>query len=347
MVPQAVPGGVMIWIFSVSAFLVSAFLSRMIAGPWSRISVMDNPNERSLHQEPVPSGGGIAILAAFFLCGTMAIMVMGYAGGEAGWLAVGTLPLAAVSYLDDRKGVPARYRLLVHFTVATVLVFAGFIPSLYYLPGLVWAPSFVISAAICMVFVVWLTNLYNFMDGMDGFAGGMAVCGFGFMAYFGFVAGAQSFFMVSLLLSFASLGFLMFNFPPARLFMGDVGSAPLGYLAGGLTLWGTRDNIFPIWSPLLLFAPFIVDATVTLIRRLLNGEKVWQAHRTHYYQRLVQLGWGHKKTVLAEYVLMISMGISAVLLTKLNDPAIIISGLAAWALIYGLIAAGIGRLESN
>ena len=109
---------------------------------------MDKPNERSLHEEPVSSGGGIAILAAFFLCGTTAVIALGLQFREAGWLAVGILPLAAVSYLDDRGGVPARYRLLVHFTVAGVLVFAGLIPSLYYLPGLVWATSFVISAAV-------------------------------------------------------------------------------------------------------------------------------------------------------------------------------------------------------
>ena len=337
----------MIWIFSVSAFLVSAFLSRMIARPSSRISVMDKPNERSLHEEPVPSGGGIAIFAAFFLCGTTAVMVLGLQFREAGWLAVGTFFLAVVSYLDDRGGVAVRYRLMVHFAVAAMLVFAGFLPCLYQLPGLLWQPSSVISAAICMVFVVWLTNLYNFMDGMDGFAGGMAVCGFGFMAYFGFAADAQPFFVVSLLLSFASLGFLMFNFPPARLFMGDVGAAPLGYMAGGLSLWGIRDDIFPCWVPLLLFAPFIVDATVTLIRRLLNGEKVWQPHRTHYYQRLVQLGWGHRKTVLAEYVLMIAMGISAVLLARSSNPLITQTGLAAWVLIYVLLAVGVNRLESK
>ena len=128
----------MIWVFSVAAFLVSAFLSRMIARPCSRISVMDKPNERSLHEEPVPSGGGIAILAAFFLCGTTAVMALGLQFREAGWLAVGTVLLAAVSYLDDRGGVAVRYRLMVHFAVAAMLVSAGFLPFLYQLPGLVW-----------------------------------------------------------------------------------------------------------------------------------------------------------------------------------------------------------------
>ena len=120
--------------------------------------------------------------------------------------------------------------------------------------------------------------------------------------------------------------------------MGDVGSAPLGFLSAGLSLWGIRDEIFPAWVPLLVFSPFIVDATVTLVKRLLKGEKVWQAHRSHYYQRLVQLGWGHKKTVLVEYGLMAAVGLTALCLTRIPDQEIVMLGLVSWGGIYLLFA---------
>jgi UDP-N-acetylmuramyl pentapeptide phosphotransferase/UDP-N-acetylglucosamine-1-phosphate transferase len=141
-----------------------------------------------------------------------------------------------------------------------------------------------------LIFTVWFINLYNFMDGMDGFAGGMGTLGFGFLAYLGWLAGQDFFALSGLLIAGANLGFLLCNFPPARIFMGDAGSTTMGFLAAGMSLWGVRDGLFPMWIPILIFSPFIVDATVTLIRRLVHGDKVWQAHRSHYYQRLVLLG---------------------------------------------------------
>ena len=115
--------------------------------------------------------------------------------------------------------------------------------------------------------------------------------------------------------------------------MGDTGSSLLGLLAGGLSMWGAREGVFPFWVALLVFSPFIVDATVTLLRRLGRGERVWQAHKSHYYQRLVQSGWGHRKTVLYEYVLMLACGLSALLAQQLNlqgQVALILF----WCLVY-------------
>jgi UDP-N-acetylmuramyl pentapeptide phosphotransferase/UDP-N-acetylglucosamine-1-phosphate transferase len=187
-----------------------------------------------------------------------------------------------------------------------------------------------------------MINLYNFMDGMDGFAGGMAVIGFSTLAWLG--RADAGFAAVCLTVAAASAGFLIHNFPPAKIFLGDTGSTTLGFLAAACSLWGSKADLFPFWVALLVFSPFIVDATVTLLRRLLRGEKVWEAHRKHYYQRLVLLGWGHRRTVLVEYALMLACAGSAELAIHLS-PAGQATLAAGWLLIYGLLMWGVGRLE--
>jgi len=129
--------------------------------------------------------------------------------------------------------------------------------------------------------------------------------------------------------------------------MGDVGSATLGLLAAAFSLWGIQLGLFSWWYPLLVFSPFVVDATVTLVRRLLNRERIWEAHRSHYYQRLVQLGWGHKKTVLAEYLIMLLAGASALAALQINSPVATGVVLAGWGCIYLLIATSVHRFESG
>src|SRR5207253_5665948 len=141
-----------------------------------------------------------------------------------------------------------------------------------------------------------------------------------------------------------SVGFLVFNRPPARIFMGDVGSTFLGFLAGTLAVMGAHRGLFGLFVPALIFSPFIVDATVTLLRRLLRGEKVWQAHREHYYQRMVLSGWSHRKTVIAEYVLMLACGGSALMYSHAGGRARL-GILAGWAILYIVLAKGVSRIE--
>ena len=128
--------------------------------------------------------------------------------------------------------------------------------------------------------------------------------------------------------------------------MGDVGSVTLGFLAGALALLGVNDGLFDIWVPALIFSPFIVDATVTLVRRLLRGEKVWLAHREHYYQRLVLAGWGHKKTVLVEYGLMVACGVSALVYMRLDEQWKLVL-LLGWVTIYSCLAVTVHALEER
>ena len=215
-------------------------------------------------------------------------------------------------------------------------------PGSLMLPGLTLHLPAWVAIPFTSLFTVWMINLYNFMDGMDGFAGGMAVIGFSTLAWLGWAD--SGFATFCLIVAAASTGFLIHNFPPAKIFLGDTGSTALGFLAASCSLWGASAGLFPFWVALLVFSPFIADATVTLLRRLLRGEKVWEAHRSHYYQRLVLLGWGHRRTVLAEYALMLACAGSALLAVRL-PPVGQISLAMAWGLIYGFLMWGVGRLE--
>jgi UDP-N-acetylmuramyl pentapeptide phosphotransferase/UDP-N-acetylglucosamine-1-phosphate transferase len=149
-----------------------------------------------------------------------------------------------------------------------------------------------------------MINLYNFMDGSDGLAGGMALIGFTGYGIGAMLASDAPLATTCFVVAGAAAGFLIHNFHPARVFLGDAGSIPLGLLAGALGLLGHTRGHWPAWFPVLVFAPFVLDATVTLLRRLLRGERIWQAHRAHYYQRLVMSGFGHRRTALAEYMVM-------------------------------------------
>jgi UDP-N-acetylmuramyl pentapeptide phosphotransferase/UDP-N-acetylglucosamine-1-phosphate transferase len=212
------------------------------------------------------------------------------------------------------------------------------------LPGLSWTISPFVGFFLSTLFVIWVINLYNFMDGMDGFASGMAVIGFTSFGFLGWQSDNLLFMGASLIIVAASLGFLIFNFPPAKIFLGDTGSSTLGVLVAAFSLWATRENIFPLWIGVLIFSPFIIDATVTLGYRTVTGQKIWLPHKTHFYQKLVQVGWGHRDTLLAEYVLMLACSSSALVALQLPNHAQGIL-LMSWLLIYGLLGFGVCRLH--
>ncbi len=330
------------WLLS---FVLAAWLTARFCNPASKFHILDHPNERSLHTSPTPRSGGIAILAGIIVGLAWGISGLAWPA-EISWLVAALALVALVSYLDDRSGVEVRYRFAVHTGAAALLVWTGFVLQTLPLPGATWSLPLWLGASLSVLFTVWMINLYNFMDGMDGFAGGMSVIGFAAFGALGWLSGHTTFLFISLLVSSASAGFLVFNIPPARIFMGDVGSSSLGLLAAALSLWGARDGVFQFWVALLVFSPFIVDATVTLMRRSIRREKVWQAHRTHYYQRLVQLGWGHRKTVLWEYVLMLAAAGAA--LWAVDKPASTQwVMLGVWIALYASLAIGVRYIEER
>ena len=327
------------------AFLLSAVAARRLAGrpSWTG-ALLDHPNARSLHQVPVPRSGGLAVLAG--LTGALALGGSGGGGAPAAlwWIVAAALPVAAVSLFDDLGHVSRRLRLAVHVGAALILLGGDWAWVSWDLPGLAWPLPLALTGLLTVLFVVWMVNLYNFMDGMDGFASGMALFGFGALALLGWRGGDPVYALAAAGVAAAAAGFLLSNFPPARIFLGDLGSSTLGLLAAGFSLWGAHARIFPLWVAWLAFSPFIVDATWTLARRLARGERVWEAHRSHHYQRLVLAGWGHRKTVLRSYALMAAVAACAVAAPGLA-PSEQWLLLLAWAIIYVVLHLRVGLAE--
>jgi UDP-GlcNAc:undecaprenyl-phosphate GlcNAc-1-phosphate transferase len=311
-----------LFVLPAMAVIASLLILRIVLSPAVRERFLDRPNERSLHVQPTPRAGGLGLLAG--------IAATWWAFPGLRTIGVLAFALAAVSILDDLRGLPQGLRFLAHAlaAIAAVILGLGDLP----LP---------LQAAVAFS-IVWMTNLYNFMDGSNGLAGGMAVAGFGAYAIAAALAGESDLALGCACVAAAALGFLRFNFHPARIFMGDVGSIPLGFLAAAVGLAGWTAGAWPWWFPAVVFSPFVVDATVTLLRRMLRGERFWQAHRSHYYQRLILMGWTHRRTALAEYALMVV--VAAVALAVREAPFAVQAGaLVVLAIGYLALAAGVDR----
>jgi len=263
------------------------------------------------------------------------------------WVLMMTGVISIVSLMDDRRGLPIAVRFGVHLLAAALLVIGlGEVlpPTAVPMLGVIsWGW---IAAPFTVVFLVWMANLYNFMDGMDGFAGGMTVIGCGLLGYLGWQAHHPVISVIATLQSAAAAGFLVHNFPPAKIFMGDVGSVSTGFLAAALIVLGCRDRVFDLWVPLIVFSPFILDATVTLVRRALRHEKVWEAHRDHYYQRLALSGWGHRRTVLVEYGVMALCGGLALLYQYASEEWRLVV-LGFWGVLFLSLAIAVKGVEQR
>jgi len=315
----------------ITTFIVSSGLSLILARSRGVWQILDIPNDRSLHTRPVPRTGGIALLAGL-AAGLLAAMLWNGLALISWPFTLGITLLAIVALIDDRHTLGAGPRLLIQFGTVALLLST-------------WqpAPPDVPLLLAAGLFLVWMINLYNFMDGMDGLAGGMAVCGFGTFALLAWQADDAQLALACAITAAAAGGFLLLNFPPARLFMGDTGSTVLGLLAGTVILGAHVNDILPFWLGVLVFSPFLVDASLTISARILRGEKFWQAHKSHYYQRVVELGWGHKRTVLAEYALMIACSASAVIAAS-QPPARQATIIAVWAVLYAVLVYLIQRM---
>jgi UDP-N-acetylmuramyl pentapeptide phosphotransferase/UDP-N-acetylglucosamine-1-phosphate transferase len=330
----------------VAAYVVSTWATRQFCNPGSRLYILDHPNERSLHSRPTPRTGGVAIFSAILLAGFAWLLYSGEQWERAAWLGLVVSAVAVTSFIDDRRHIEPQYRLLAHVAAAIALLYSDFRINDTWLPFPVNALSDTAMATLTVLYVVWMLELYNFMDGIDGFAGGMAVVGFGALAILSISGGIHVVTGLCLIVAAAALGFLMLNFPPAKIFMGDVGSATLGLLVAALSLWGAQSHAFPLWAAILVFSPFIVDASVTILARAWRREKIWRPHKSHYYQRLVQLGWSHRRVVLWEYALMAAVAISAVWGVRQPQSAQL-ALLVTWALIYGALATTVHIVEIN
>ena len=266
--------------------------------------LIDHPNERSSHSLPTPRGGGLGIAIPFF-CMVAGLGWLNMLAEELVWVLLGGGGMVAlIGWLDDHKHVAVGYRILVHLLAACWAVFwLGDVATLRLgelAISLHWA-----GTVLTVVAIVWLINLYNFMDGIDGLAGteaaSAAVAG-GILLW---LSGLPGLALVACALAAASSGFLIRNWPPAKIFMGDVGSGLLGFIFAVLALAGTTSGNFPVLIWLVLLGIFIMDASYTLLARIWRGEPWLQAHRTHAYQRLIQMGMSHRRVTL--YALAINV----------------------------------------
>jgi Fuc2NAc and GlcNAc transferase len=312
---------------AIAAFIGAVFLSWLLTGAMRRYAlrsaVLDLPNERSLHRTPTPRGGGVAV-ALVTLAGLAAGALLSKIPADVAWpLGVGGALVAAVGWLDDRRGVSARVRATVHAAAACWAAY--------------WIWGELTPAAVAgVVCIMWAINLYNFMDGIDGLAGAEAgsvglIAGALFL-----MAGRDDLAVVAFLVAAAATGFLGWNWPPARIFMGDVGSGFLGFMFGALSLMAGRSGALPLALCLLLAGIFAFDATITLLRRAARGERWHQAHRSHAYQRLVQAGSTHAEVTGGVLLVNLGLGVLAWLAQsgRLSVAAAVLAGIVVLTVLY-------------
>ncbi len=269
----------------VSLAVLAWFLTALLRRYALARSLLDVPNARSSHSLPTPRGGGVAIVVAFLLGLCVAFFTGLGIAAELFYALLGAgLGIALLGFLDDHGHIAARWRLLGHFLAAAwALYWLGGLPPLAVFGGLLQLSW--IGHVLAAFYLVWLLNLYNFMDGIDGIASVEAICVcLGGAILYALLETSLLTDLPLLMLAAAVLGFLLWNFPPARIFMGDAGSGFLGIVLGVLSLQAAWISPVLLWGWLILLGVFIVDATLTLLRRLLRGEKVYEAHRSHAYQ---------------------------------------------------------------
>jgi UDP-N-acetylmuramyl pentapeptide phosphotransferase/UDP-N-acetylglucosamine-1-phosphate transferase len=287
--------------------VASGFATRALIPILRRRNMLDRPNERSSHVAPTLRGGGIAPVGVVLLAWT-ALGLAGSAPPAIVGILAGTVLLAVVCWLDDQRDLSPATRLAAQ--AAAVAAGLCAVPDT---PVLHWLGPEAFFAAVGLSWMWWV-NLFNFMDGIDGLAGSEAAAiGGGLLAVGALGSGVDpAAALLAAAVLGAALGFLIWNWAPARVFLGDVGSAPLGYLTGFLLIATAARGRW--LAALILPLYFLADATITLARRLLRGEPVWQAHRQHYYQRAVRSGLGHAavaKRVIAADILLIGCGWAA------------------------------------
>jgi Fuc2NAc and GlcNAc transferase len=331
--------------------LIVAFLSFVLTAGLRRYalarSIIDIPNARSSHSVPTPRGGGVAIVVAFLL----ALPLLEWAQvvrseilisvGGAGAL------IAAIGFMDDHGHIAARWRLLGHFVASGwALFWLGGLPQISLFGRLVDLGF--IGQILAAFYLVWMLNLYNFMDGIDGIASIEAICACLGACLLYWLGGFEELVWLPFLLAVAVAGFLFWNFPPARIFMGDAGSGFLGIILGIISIQAAWVSSKLLWAWLILLGVFIVDATFTLVRRLVRGEKVYEAHRSHGYQFASRLFGKHVVVTLAVGAInvfwLLPVALCVVLFGQDGATALVVAYLPLIALAFKFHA---GELEHD
>lgn len=312
-------------------FALSWLLTGRVLAYLRHKAILDHPNDRSSHSIPTPRGGGWGVMLTLLPAWTLIAVATGGIAQALPILA-GAAALMAISWIDDRRGLGPAPRFLTQIAAVAAglsalpgdgLVFQGLLP--------LWA-----DRVLAAVGWLWFVNLFNFMDGIDGLAGSEAATVGAGMALVVAVGGLDpALGLYGLAAAGAALGFLMWNWHPAKLFMGDVGSVPLGFTLGWLLLAVAAGGLWP--AALLVPAYFLADATFTLLRRLAEGKKVWQAHREHFYQKATQRGRNHAQVV--RLVLVLNAALVALAVVSVQTGwTVLPAGAAAVVLLLALLA---------
>ncbi|ACG75618.1 glycosyl transferase family 4 [Anaeromyxobacter sp. K] len=316
-----------------AAFASSAILTWAVRELALRTNRLDVPNARSAHARPTPRLGGVALMSTFLVVATVAC------AASADWSAApvlgATALISAIGLVDDLHPLAARTRLLIQAIAAVFVLWArqdAIGPALAFAAD--W-PRW-ITLPIATLWIVWMTNLFNFMDGIDGLAGGQAVIGGAALAAVAYSAGQPIVATLALVAAAASLGFLRFNYPPASIFMGDAGSTALGFFFATLP-FAAGEAAISVDLVAMAFSMFILDATTTLIRRLLRGERVAEAHRTHLYQRPLDFGVPHIAITRCAYVAFFAVAGLTVFAASAQPTQRLAFALAAVLLFYALV----------
>lgn len=320
-------------------FVLAYFMTAALRRYALEKSIMDIPNARSSHSIPTPRGGGVAIVVAFLL----SLPLLAVAGFQESRLLVACAGagglIALVGFMDDQGHIAARWRLLAHFAAAgwVLACLGGMAPLQFW--GVELGHGWV-GTTLAAFYLVWLLNLYNFMDGIDGIASVEAITVSLGACILYLATGNSELVILPLMLAAAVAGFLLWNFPPARIFMGDAGSGFLGIILGGLSLHAAWVSPVLFWGWLILLGTFIVDATFTLLRRMARGEKVYEAHRSHAYQFASRRHGRHLPVTLAVgalnafWLLPIALGVVTGFVDGLTGVLIAYLPLGLLALLY-------------
>lgn len=308
---------------------LTALLSCVLTGlaTWyaGRAGLMDHPGDRHSHTISTPRGGGIGLVLALLLV-TVLFIPQQIPGVWLNCVAPATALLCLLGWWDDHRPLSVRFRFTVQLAVCGYLVYCGW--NGQWLNGV---PQYILAG----LFLLWMTNLYNFMDGSNGMAAMQGVFAAVILAYLYGQAGETQFMLLALLLAAACAGFLPWNLGRARVFMGDVGSLSLGFMLAALILYGVASGAFSLPLGLMVMVLFLTDSTLTLLGRVIRGERWYNAHRQHLYQRLIANGWTHGR-VLSVYQLINLVLVLPGVLVAVKHPAAAWPIALATALIFGL-----------
>ena len=333
------------------AVMLTVFVTWVLTGAVRRYAVrrvmLDVPNARSSHSVPTARGGGLAIAAVFIAWGLLLVFLRLLSANVAIGLLGGGVLIALIGYIDDHAALPAKIRFLVHLAAAVLMiVFVGGVPShSLFMLGM---HGQLAGGIVGIILLTWSTNLFNFMDGIDGIAASEAV----FVSIAGAVLywlhnGNSGLTLLMLILAAATSGFLIWNWPPARIFMGDVGSGFLGFSLGGLGLAASQQGAMSMEVWAILGGVFLTDATLTLIRRVVRGDRWFEAHRMHGYQHLARRWKSHRPVTIGVTIVNLFWLLPwAYMASRFPDRAVWCLAGALIPLSAALLSIGAGKSES-